>query len=255
MPLIQYLKRKWIARKPFPDVWLKTLENRVPVWHRLPSRYRDVLKRHIPVILSEKNFEGCAGLELTEEMKVIIAAYACVPILEETGNYYGGLQAILVYPDNYIAPVREYEEGGVVTEGFEPRSGEYWGTGNIVLAWSEIEKTLRGREAGQNLIIHEFSHQLDDRYGLSAGISVEGEAFRDDEWTQTLARSYRKHLRNMQGRRRSVLDEYGATSPAEFFSVASEAFFESPGALHREVPGLYRILREFYALDPISWKG
>lgn len=217
--------------------------------------YRETLKKHIPIILAEKNFEGCAGLDLTEEMRVIITAYACVPILEETADYYDGLQAILVYPDNYVAPVMEYEEGGVVTEGFEPRSGEYWGSGNIVLAWSEIEKTLKGEAFGQNLIYHEFSHQLDDRYGLSSGVTNDGKVQREDEWTRVLAKSYRKHLRNMQAHRRSVLDEYGTTSPAEFFSVASEAFFENPDELHREMPGLYRILKDFYGLDPITWRG
>lgn len=255
MPLFQYLRRKWITRKPFPESWLKILERRVPVWRRLPSGYKEVLKKHMPVILAEKNFEGCAGLDLTEEMQVIIAAYACVLILEETADYYDGLQAILVYPDSYVAPVLEYEEGGVVTEGFEPRSGEYWGSGNIVLAWSEIEKTLRGEASGQNLIYHEFSHLLDDRYGLSSGVTDEGEILRDDEWTRVLARSYRKHFRNMQAHRRSVLDEYGATSPAEFFSVASEAYFENPDALFREIPDLYRILKQFYGLDPLSWRG
>ncbi|PWN06265.1 zinc-dependent peptidase [Rhodohalobacter mucosus] len=255
MPLFQYLRRKWIARKPFPDSWKKVLEQKVPVWRRLPSAYREVLQQHIPIIIAEKNFEGCAGLDLTEEMKVIITAYACVPILEETANYYEDLQAILVYPDSYVAPVMEYNEGGVVTEGFEPRSGEYWGTGNIVLAWSEIEKTLQGEASGQNLIYHEFSHLLDDRYGLTSGVSDEGEIMREDEWTRTLAKAYRKHLSNMRGNRRSVLDEYGATSPAEFFSVASEAFFESADELFREMPDLYRILKDFYGLDPISWKG
>ena len=255
MPLFQFLRRKWIASKPFPGSWLKILEERVPVWRRLPSGYRETLKKHMPILMAEKNYEGCAGLELTEEKKVIITAYACVPILAETADYYDGLQAILVYPDSYVAPVMEYEEGGVVTEGFEPRSGEYRGTGNIVLAWSEIEKTVRGEAAGQNLIYHEFSHLLDDRYGLSSGVTDHGEIVREDEWTRTLGKAYKRHLRNMRGNRRSVLDEYGATSPAEFFSVASEAFFESAEELFREMPDLYRILKDFYGLDPISWKG
>ena len=176
------------------------------------------------------------------------------PDFEGEADYYSDLQSILVYPDSYVAPVSDMDEGGIVSEGFEPRSGEYWGTGNIVLAWSEIKKNLSGSRKAQNLIYHEFSHLLDDRYGLTAGITLEGKALREDEWTRVLASSYKKHGRNMNESRRSILDEYGTRSPAEFFSVASEAFFEAPDALHREMPDLYRVLRSFYALDPFSWR-
>lgn len=255
MPLIRYLKRKYISTRPFPDPWISILEYKVPVYRRLPRTLREQLRKHIPIVISEKNYEGCGGLTLTEEMKVIITAYACVLILKETADYYSDLQSILVYPDSYIAPVSEMNEGGIISEGFEPRSGEYWGTGNIVLAWREIEKNISGSRTGQNLIYHEFSHLLDDRYGLTSGITMEGKALRTDDWTQTLASSYRRHGRNMHENRRSVLDEYGTRSPAEFFSVASEAFFEAPDALHREMPDLYRVLRSFYALNPLSWRG
>ncbi|MDX1590522.1 MAG: zinc-dependent peptidase [Balneolaceae bacterium] len=255
MPLIRYLKRKYISSRPFPESWVPILESKVPVYRRLPKTLRDTLKKHIPIVISEKNYEGCGGLTLSEEMKVIITAYACVLILKEKADYYSDLQSILVYPDSYVAPVSEMDEGGIVSEGFEPRSGEYWGTGNIVLAWCEIKKNLSESGKGQNLIYHEFSHLLDDRYGLTAGITLEGKALREDEWTRVLASSYKKHGRNMNESRRSVLDEYGTRSPAEFFSVASEAFFEAPDALHREMPDLYRVLRSFYALDPLSWRG
>lgn len=254
MPLIRYLKRKWLLRRPFPDRWLKILETQVPVYRHLPRDHRALLRQRIPIILNEKHFEGCGGLHITEEIKVIITAYAGVLILKETADYYSDLQAILVYPDSYIAPVMEYEEG-VVSEGFEPRSGEYWGTGNIVLSWKEIENTLSGDNYGQNLIYHEFSHLLDDRYGLTSGISDEGDAIRKDEWTETIARSYRRLRRDTYENRRTVLDEYGTQSPAEFFSVASEAFFEKPDELHRKMPDLYRVLSRFYSLDPLRWKG
>lgn len=207
------------------------------------------------ILMNEKRFEGCGGLTITEEMRVVIIAYASVMILEETADYYSGLNSILVYPQDYTAPVHEMDEGGIVTEGYEHRKGEYWGGGNIVLSWSDIDDQLYNADSGENLIYHEFSHLLDDRYGLTAGIDHNGKPIRDDEWTHVLASSYRKLQRRIFENRKSVLDEYGAESPPEFFSVASEAFFEIPDDLHRENPDLYRMLQNFYKLDPLRWRG
>lgn len=255
MPIFRFLKRRWLLKRPFPDSWQRILEGKVPVYSRLPSNYRDLLKKRLVIFMDEKRFEECGGMVLTEEMRVIIAAYACVLILEETADYYGGLQTILVYPDDYMAPVHEQDEGGIVTEGYEHRKGEYWGAGNIVLSWSEIDDNLYEDSQGHNLIYHEFSHQLDDRYGLTAGIDYDGKPLRDDEWTHVLAKSYRKLQRRAYENRRSALDLYGTKSPAELFSVASEAFFEKPDALHRENPDLYAMLKNFYSLDPLRWRG
>lgn len=207
------------------------------------------------VLLDEKHFEGCGGLKLTDRKRIIIAAYASVLILEETADYYGDLQSILVYPDDYVAPVHHYEAGGIVTEGYESRKGEYWQSGVVVLSWQDIEDQIfgSGKNNGQNLIYHEFSHFLDDRYGLTAGIDDSGNVLRDDEWTKTIAKAY-KELRYRSGRRgKTVLDRYGATNPAEFFSVATEAFFEKPRQLLQENKELYRLLHHFYRLDPVRW--
>lgn len=255
MPIFQYLKRKWLLRQPFPDRWLKTLEGKVPVYRKLPSNYRELLQKRVTILMDEKRFEGCGGLTVTEEMKVVITAYASVMILEETADYYSGLHSVLVYPQDYSAPVHEMDESGIVTEGYENRKGEYWGGGNIVLSWSDIEETIYDYDSGQNLIYHEFSHLLDDRYGLTAGIDQTGKAIRDDQWTHILANSYRKLQRRVYEKRKTALDLYGAESPAEFFSVATEAFFEKPDDLHRENPDLYRMLKNFYKLDPLRWRG
>lgn len=190
---------------------------------------------------------------MTEEKKVIVAAYASVLILEEKADYYGDLQSILIYPNDYFAPVSHQTEDGFIEEGYENRKGEYWQAGVIVLSWSDIEAQLYGeeRKSGQNLIYHEFSHFLDDRYGLTAGIDHNGDTLRDDEWTVIIAKAYR-NLR-FSGKH-SFLDRYGAESPAEFFSVATELFFERPEKLLQENNKLYSLLQNFYRLDPIRWK-
>ena len=252
MPIFQYFRRRWLLRKPFPGRREEILKYKVPYYQRLPTRYQDMLKDRITIFLDEKLFEGCGGLQLTEEMKVIVAAYACLLILEVPSDYYPDLQSILIYPDDYMAPVYEEDAAGVVTQGTEPRKGESWDTGNIILSWQDITDSIYDEENHQNLIIHEFSHQLDQRYGLSAGIDERGDVIRDDEWNRTFAKAYRDHRWKMERGRKSTLDEYGAVDPAEFFAVASEAFFEDPKNLRVEYSAIYKLLASFYNIDPYS---
>lgn len=229
------------------------LTNHVPVYRRLPAHLQYRLKKRIAIFMDEKLFEGCGGLDLTEEMSLIIAAHACMLILEEPSDYYPSLQSVLVYPADYMGAVYDVDAGGVVTEGFEPRSGESWHPGNIVLSWDDIQHDLRHPFDGKNLIYHEFAHQLDYRYGLSAGISPDGETELDDEWGQALSEGYHSHLRHTQRGRQTLLDPYGAENPAEFFAVLTECFLEQPRPLKKEYPVLYRLLCEFYKYDPCDW--
>lgn len=250
MPIFRFLKRKWLLYQTFPESWQKILDSSVPYYRQLPDDLQEKLRNHLVIFMDEKLFEGCNGLEMTEEKKVIISAYACVLLLGEPAGYYSDLQAILVYPDDYMAPVQEESEGGIVSEGTQARKGESWDLGNIVLSWDDIRENIENSSSGQNLIFHEFAHQLDDHYGLTAGIGERGEIFRDDEWTQILAAAFSKLQR--KGRRGDVcvLDSYGATHPAELFSVATEAFFLNPHQLCEEFPKLYDVLKSFYNLDP-----
>lgn len=258
MPILRYLRRKWLVRRPFPDEWRKALESRVPFYRRLREEAREKLHRRMTVFMEEKRFEGCGGLELTEEMRLVIAAHACLLILEEPSDYYGALRSILVYPKDYMAPVYDVAPGGVVTEGWEPRSGESWSPGTIVLSWDDIRRDLCRPSGGRNLVWHEFAHQLDYRYGLSAGIGPEGEVdsdSTDDEWTATLAAAYRRLRRKEHRGERDVLDSYGTVSPAECFAVATECFLEKPGPLRKQYPELYEGLEEFYGFDPAILMG
>jgi len=255
MPFVRTLKRYFAGRKPFPDEYERILYNRVRIWSRLNSQRKQLLKERMKIFMSEKIFEGCGGLQLTDEMRVVISAYACVLILEEPSDYYSSLQSILVYPDDYIAPVYEEDPGGVVTEGNERRQGESWDTGSVVLSWTDIQKTTQSSSNNQNLVVHEFAHQLDLQYGLSAGINMEGEVQnKHDEWAMELSRAYRELLKSAQfGRRRGVLDQYGATNPSECLAVVMEAFIESPRELANSYSSLYRMLREFFSIDPARW--
>ncbi len=253
MPIINYLKRKWISKKPFPEDVEIILEQHVPVYQKIPEELRDTFKKRLVIFMHEKQFEGCGGLEMTNKMKVVISAYASILLTGSASDYYPDLRAILLYPDDYLAPVNETGEGGIVTIGSEHRKGEFWSAGNIVLNWNDIKKDVYGTQKGHNLIYHEFAHYLDYQYGLTAGIDENGEILREDEWTRILAAYYRKLRRSRPTNTVAILDEYGATNPAEFFSVATEAFFEQSAEFQRKIPDLYSALKSFYNLDPASW--
>lgn len=250
MPLFQFLKRRWIMGKSFPEKWQLILEKEVPYYQKLSDRYREILKQRMMVFIEEKLFEGCGGLEITDKMKVIISAYACILIIEEKSDYFPDLQTILVYPDDYVAQIHEEDDAGIITTGSESRKGESWTMGNIVLSWRDIEENIYDENNYQNLIFHEFAHQLDQHYGLTAGINLEGDVTQKNEWNETLAASYKDLRRKIKQRSRSVLDEYGASEPAEFFAVATEAFFENPIRLKKENSKLYKQLINFYKIDP-----
>lgn len=255
MPLIQYLRRKWIESRSFPERWRELLRERVAVYRMLPEPLRAKLHRRIRVLLHEKRFEGCGGLEMTEEIRLVIAALAGMPILEEPSDYYPSLTSILVYPEDYYGRVNEQDAAGVITEGWESRAGESWNPGNIVLSWSDLQRDLRHPSGGRNLVYHEFAHQLDYRYGLSAGIDGEGRIVdgEEDEWTQILAETYRGLLRKAARGGADVLDRYGATNPAECFAVCVEAFLQRPHALKRKHPRLYGQLESFFGYDPTDF--
>lgn len=250
MPIIRYLKRWWMRGKPFPDSWQHILDEKVPYCQKLPESYQEILRQRMMVFIHEKLFEGCGGLKMTEQIKVIISAYACILILEETSDYYPDLQTILVYPDDYLAPVHEEDESGIITTGSEARKGESWDTGSIVLSWRDIEENIYDEKNYQNLIFHEFAHQLDQHYGLTAGINLEGEVTQKNEWNDILAASYKELRRKVKMKKSSVLDVYGVSEPAEFFAVATEAFFLNPCRLKKENSKLYRQLFDFYKIDP-----
>lgn len=251
MPFIKAIRRFFSVRRPLPGSIQEWLSVSVPVYRYLNQAQQSKLRKRMSVFLAEKLFEGCAGLTVTDEMKCVIAAYGSLLILEEPSGYYPELSAILIYPDDYIAPVYTENPDGVVTEGEERRQGESWDSGSVVLSWSDIRNTTLNSGNAHNLIIHEFAHQLDDQYGLSAGIRTDGTTSGGDEWTLDLAKIYTDLLDASRWNRNvKPLDLYGATSPAECFAVVMEAFIESPRKLQLRYGNAYRQLTDFFGIDP-----
>lgn len=243
-------RRRRLFRTPLSAEQLQILEDCVPLFRRLPGDLRATLAGHVQVFLGEKRFEGCGGLEVTDTTRLVIAAHACLLLLgRRRPEYYPSMVSILVYPHTYEVP----PHGRQFFQERSYREGESWPHGEVVLAWRETLVTARDACDGRNLVIHEFAHQLDQNDGLSSGTPLSRYAPAFQRWVEVFRRRFDEHQRAVEDGRPTLLHEYGATNPAEFFAVATETFFERPADLQRDMPDLYEQLSTYYALDPARW--
>ncbi len=216
----------------------------------LSEEDRRELEGHIQVFLAEKRFEGCGGLHVTQEIKLTIAAQACVLLLHRETDYYPDLSSILVYPSAYIVKDVRQNLGGLEVVGDQGRLGESWVRGAVVLAWDAVKSGASNMHDGHNVVLHEFAHQLDAEDGALNGAPDLGTRALYSAWAHALGAEYQDLLDRVAEQRPSDIDAYGATNPAEFFAVVTEAFFEQGANLQRRHPELYEVLRAFYRQDP-----
>jgi MtfA peptidase len=245
-------RRKKLVAQPFPSEWLKILRARVPYYGLLDPKEQKRLQDDMRIFLSEKRFEGCGGLEITDEIRVTIAAQACILLLNRRHDYYPNLQSILVYPSAYIAKDRSIDATGIVSEGSQARLGEAWLRGAVILSWDDVQRDSKDFQDGRNVTLHEFAHQLDQQDGVFDGAPLLDKPSRYSSWARVLRKEY-DALRNSSERGESTsIDEYGATDPAEFFAVITEVFFENPKALKQKHSELYQELKKFFHQDPLA---
>jgi hypothetical protein len=237
-----------LKEQPFPAAWLEVLERNVPAYRRLSEPDREELAGHIRGFLKEKRFEGCNGLDMTDEIAVTVAGQACLMLLHRQGGCFPAISSIVVYPDEYIAPWQDMDESGIVMEGEECRSGEYVADGALVLSWQDVLMAGSDDDGAYNVIIHEFAHQIDDQYGISAGRA-------EEDLGRALERDYHQLQHAAAHRRHTLFDPYGAGSRAEFFAVVTECFFENPRPFQQQHPGLYTAMSRFWCQDPAAWPG
>ena len=243
-------RREKLRTQPFPPAWLEIIEKNVALYRRLSEADKKEIQGHILVFLSEKNFEGCGGLDVTDEIKVTIAAQACVLLLHRETDYYPGLYSILVYPGAFIAKEHLEIAPGYYGETEQVHLGESWKRGALILSWDHVLADAWDVHGGRNVVLHEFAHQLDTEDGYANGPPPLSHRSRYVSWARTLERDYKTLQRDAEEGRSTVLDEYGATDPAEFFAVATECFFEKPVELQREHPELYEELKLYFQQDP-----
>jgi Mlc titration factor MtfA (ptsG expression regulator) len=239
-----------LRRQPFPPPWLALLDPAWPYWRLLSTAEQAELAGHTQVLLHEKHFEGCGGLELTDEMRVTIAAQAALLLLERQTDYYPTLGSVLVYPERYLVEAERPLPGGVVAAGEQVRAGESWYRGALVLSWQDVQHDRAVIDDGRNIVLHEFAHQLDSESGANEGAPRLPRAAQYADWARVLGREFGQLRDDLAQHRPTVLHPYGATSPAEFFAVATEMFFERPIALRQRHRELYEQLQRYYHQDP-----
>ena len=247
-------RRRALLAAPFPDEWIRILERNVRFYRAMPGDLRRELHGHMNVFLHEKVFEGCGGLAVTDEIRVTIAAQACVLLLNRATDYFPGFTTILVYPDTFVVPTSR-TDGPLETRDVEARLGESWHRGPVVLSWGDVVRDRLEHRDGCNVVLHEFAHKLDEENDVMDGLPVLDSDSHYASWADVLRREYSFLRKDAERDAPRVLDEYGATSPAEFFAVATEAFFELPLDLEDEHPLLYGELKKFYKVDPCRWRS
>jgi Mlc titration factor MtfA (ptsG expression regulator) len=248
--LFKRRRRARLRAEPFPADWLRVIEKNVRFFACLPDGDRRELQGLVQIFLAEKSFEGCGGLELTDEIKVTIAAQACLLLLHRQTDVYPRLVTILVYPTAYHARAQKPIGPGVALEGETINLGESWSSGVVVLSWDDVRAGASDIRDGQNLVLHEFAHQLDREDGEINGTPLLGQRSQYVTWGRVLNAEYERLKRESWLGRATVLDPYGTADPAEFFAVATECFFEKPRVLKKRHPKLYEELKSFYRQDP-----
>ncbi len=250
--------KKWqranIRRKIFPSEWREVLKANFEIYKQLSFADQQEIQTHILIFLAEKKFEGCGGLEINDEIRVTIAAQACLLLLHRKSKYYPSLKTILVYPSSYLAK-NPYDSNDQ-----SHRLGESWQYGPVVLAWDSSKRGGKNAFDGSNVVIHEFAHQLDQMDGVADGAPTLGKGEKLEKrklkyrsWALVFTKEFECFQKKAAKGKKTVIDHYGATNPAEFFATATEAFFEKPRQLKKKRPELYKELRSYYKQDPATW--
>ncbi|MDB4944281.1 MAG: hypothetical protein JWP97_3815 [Labilithrix sp.] len=253
-PVFHFLaerRRRHLLENPFPAAWREIMDRNCAFVGRLGEEERRKLEGLVQIFCAEKNFEGCGGLELTDEMRVTIAAEGCRLLLHVDQDIYPDLVSVLVYPSAYRA-TKQQREGHVVIEREDARLGESWSRDAIVLAWDHVLASARGELGAENVVLHELAHQLDAQSGAVDGAPPLGSRGRYASWARVLGTEFAALAERVHEGRASDIDAYGAESPAEFFAVVTEMFFESGARLKENHPELYGELAGFYHQDPAA---
>ncbi|NTX08663.1 M90 family metallopeptidase [Myxococcus sp. CA040A] len=238
--IFRQLRRRRLMRRPFPPDWLGYLDARVPFFATLSPALRDDFLAKLKVFAWEKEFIGAGGLEITDEIRVVVSATAVQLVVHLDLAYYDRLREVIVYPDAFLLPDRT----GMVL-------GEAKNWGSVILSWAAVLGGLRNPDDGHDTATHEFAHVLDRADGAFDGTPKLRSYSHYRTWASVMSEHYHG-LQEGRPRERQVLDDYGAVNEAEFFAVATENFFERPTRMREKTPDLYEELKRFYGWDPAS---
>jgi MtfA peptidase len=256
LTLLKERRRRRLQVRPFPKEWLTLIQRHVVFFSRLSPMDRAELLGHIQVFLAEKRFEGCGGFEITDEVRVTIAAQACLLLLHRRTDYFPRLLTILVYPLTYMVEEKRQIGEHLWEEGTVSRLGETGRRmGSLVLSWGAVKHGAANPADGKNVVLHEFAHQLDFENDAADGVPELATREQQLAWADVMRSGYASLRAADQSGIPTLLDTYGATDPVEFFAVSVEAFFEQPRALRAHHPKLYAELRTYFQQDPSEFSA
>jgi len=244
-------RRGKLRKQPFPDDWRRFLEDSVPLYRALPTADREELHGDVQILFAEKHFEGAGGLDVTQTMKLAVAAQASVLLLHRVTDYFPKLVSIVLYPAEYDVREEVQSDDGLIEMVDESRVGESWQTGALVLSWEDVLADLE--DETHNVVLHEFAHQLDAEDGALNGTPILADRELRQRWSAAMSAAFERLTAAADRQQETALDPYGVEDPAEFFAVATETFFLNPTELLAEEPNLYELLRDFYRQDPARW--
>ena len=239
--------RRDLLAEPFPKEWEAWLSANMAHYRLLSDAERARLHDDARVLIAEKSWEGCDGLKVTDMMKLTVAAEAALLLLGLEHDYFSRVRSIVLFPTAFETPAESWEERGRTLLG---QAVDY---GTVFLAWETVLAQAREPATGHNLVIHEFTHQLDFLDGYTNGAPVLRSREQTRRWQRVMYGSFQRLRRELQMGHRTFLGSYAATNPTEFFSVSSEKFFSLPGQLRQSHPELFAILAEYYQVDPLRW--
>jgi len=242
-----------VLRREIDPAWRAILARNIPIYGRMSADLQHQLHKLVQQFLYQKKFVGCADLEITDEIRVTIAGLACLLLLNRPTKVYPALHAVLVYPTAFLVPRKQVDAAGVITEERQDLLGESWGDGRVVLSWDHVQRGAGDWTDGQNVVLHEFAHQLDSESGSNNGAPYLGSQDNYRNWSDVLSRDFANLRADAVYGQPSVMDHYGATNPAEFFAVATETFYEKPWQMAERHPALFAELFKYYRVDPRAW--
>jgi Mlc titration factor MtfA (ptsG expression regulator) len=246
-------RRKKILAVPFPSEWERHIQKNIQYYQYLNDLEKKRLRDLIQIFIAEKSWLGCNGLELTDEIRVIIAAQACLLILALPKDYYRNVKSIYVYPTTVLSPeepIGFFEVSTGPSLGPMPILGEAHHDGPVILVWDAVKRDTRHPERGHNLVYHEFAHKLDMLDGSADGTPPLTTPEEYQRWIEICSEEYVGLCDKVDRDKPTFFDSYAATNEAEFFSVVTEVFFSKPERMKRHHPNLYQVLQHFYRQDP-----
>lgn len=253
--LLQAFRRWRLSRilrkaKISESLWKRVVQD-LPIIGLLPEHDRHRLRELSSLFLHYKTISGAGSLEIDDYMRTVVAAQACLLILNLGLEYYSGWVEVIVYPNAFIAAHEVLDEAGVLHQSDSHLSGEAWGRGPVVLSWEDIRpQRHHASQHGINVVLHEFAHKIDLLNGSANGMPPLHKSMHPELWSEEFSQAYYTMLRSVQSGHHGRIDPYAVQSPAEFFAVVTEFFFERPIVLRQELPSIYEQLARFYRQEP-----